>query len=321
MQQNKTQDPILILGAGCAGLAAALRLTERGQSVVLIEKADHVGGLAGGVRVNGNTYEYGPHTFHTTDPEILGDIKALMGDELIPYNRTIQIKFLGDYFKFPLAVRDVLLKLPLPTVIHAGLSFLWHFIVGSIWQPKVENSETLLKRYYGNVLYELFFKTYITAVWGITPAEFSPAFSRERIPRLNFLEFLDKLRSSARRRLGRAVQTEGYVEKVEGDLYTTKQGFSLITQRMANQVLARGSTIELNATVMRLSREAQRVAAVNYVKDGQLHHASCRAVINTLPINEALSSPRSVATCATARGTTTNSPRNLCSPISSPKTW
>ena len=285
---RQAQDPIVILGAGCAGLSAAMRLTKRGQSVVLIEKADHVGGLAGGVRVNGNTYEYGPHTFHTTDPEILGDIKTLMGEELIPYNRTIKIKFLGDYFKFPLAVRDVLLKLPLLTVIHAGLSFLWHFVIGAIWQPQVENSETLLKRYYGNVLYELFFKTYITAVWGITPAEFSPAFSRERIPRLNFLEFFDKVRLSARQRLGRSVQTEGYVEKVEGDLYTTKQGFSLITQRMADQVLERGSRIELNATVTCISRGGNRVDTITYIQGGKLYETSCRAVINTLPINEAI---------------------------------
>lgn len=281
-----TQKPIVMLGAGCAGLAAARRLTNRGQSVVLIEKADHVGGLAGGVRVNGNTYEYGPHTFHTTDPEILGEIKDLMGDALIPYNRTIKIKFLGSYFKFPLAVRDVLLKLPLPIVIHAGISFLWHFVIGTVWRPKVENSETLLRRYYGNVLYELFFKTYITAVWGMTPAEFSPAFSRERIPRLHFLEFLDKVRVNARRRLGGSVQTQGYVEKVEGDLYTTRQGFSLITQRMADQILGRGSRIELDATVQCVSQRDNRVQTVTYLQAGRLHEIQCRAVINTLPINE-----------------------------------
>ena len=200
---------IAILGGGCAGLAAGIRLSKRGYQTVIVEREDHVGGLAGGVRINGNTYEYGPHTFHTIDPEILADVKSLMGNELIPYIRTIKIKFLGNYFKFPLAVRDVLLKLPPQTVIHAGLSFVWHFVTGSIWRPKVETSETLLRRYYGDVLYDLFFKTYITAVWGITPAEFSPAFSRERIPRLNFLDLMDKVRTSARNRLGHSVRTDG----------------------------------------------------------------------------------------------------------------
>lgn len=285
--EDRDQDPIVILGAGCAGLAAGMRLTQRGYPVLLIEKADHVGGLAGGVRINGNTYEYGPHTFHSPDPELLGEIKALMGDALIPYNRTIKIKFLGNYFKFPLAVRDVLLRLPPPTVIHAGLSFVWHFVTGSIWRPKVETSETLLRRYYGDVLYELFFKTYITAVWGISPAEFSPAFSRERIPRLNFLDFLDKLHSMLQSKTAAPVKTEGYVEKVEGNLYTTEKGFSLITQRMAGQVEQQGGRIELDATVTRITRDGERVTSVTYTCGGQSRDIPCRAVINTLPINQA----------------------------------
>lgn len=286
MYKNST--PIVILGAGCAGLAAGIRLTKRGYDVLLLEREDHVGGLAGGVRINGNTYEYGPHTFHTTDPEILNDITSLMGDALIPYNRTIKIKFLDNYFKFPLSMRDVLLKLPLPTVIHAGLSFLWHFSIGTIWRPQVETSETLLRRYYGNVLYELFFKTYITAVWGITPAEFSPAFARERIPRMNILESLDKLRLGAQNRLHRSVKTDGYVEKVEGNLYTTRQGFSLITQRMSEQVLAQGGRIELNATVTRILRNDRHVHAIEYVQNGTPKRIECCGIINTLPINEAV---------------------------------
>lgn len=282
------EEPIVILGAGCAGLASAIRLTKLGYRVLLIEKADHVGGLAGGVRINGNTYEYGPHTFHTTDPGILNDIKSLMGDELISYRRTIKIKFLGNYFKFPLAVRDVLLKLPPRTVIHAGLSFIWHFVAGSIKRPEIETSETLLRRYYGDVLYELFFKTYITSVWGLSPAEFSPAFSRERIPRLDFLQIMDKLRSHVQERLGRPVQTEGFVEKVEGALYTTRRGFSLITQRMADEVEKRGGRVELNATVTGLSRDESVVDSVAYLQAGQTRRIKCKAVINTLPINEAV---------------------------------
>lgn len=288
----RVEDPkhrvIVILGAGCAGLAAAIRLSKQGCPVLLLEKEDHVGGLAGGVRINGNTYEYGPHTFHTTDPEILHDITSMMGDELIPYRRTIKIKFMGNYFNFPLAIRDVLFKLPLKTVIHAGSSLVWHFIAGMIKPPAVETSETILKRYYGNVLYEIFFKTYITSVWGITPAEFSPAFARERIPRMNLLELLDKIGTILRTRMGRGVTTDGFVEKVEGNLYTTKQGFSLITQRMADEVAKRGGRIELNAAVTKIHRAEDRVLSIDYFQGGEAKQVPCRGVINTLPINEAV---------------------------------
>jgi protoporphyrinogen oxidase len=287
--RSSDEQPVVILGGGCAGLAAGLRLAKRGRRIVLIEQADHVGGLAGGVQIGANTYEYGPHAFHTTDPEILGDIKELMGTELIEYNRSIKIRFLGKYFQFPLTIRDVLFRLPVTTVIRAGFSFLWHFTKGFLSRPAVENSETLLMRYYGRILYEIFFKSYIVKVWGISPAEFSPSFARERIPRLNLLSFLDKIWSGIKAQLGKKVSTEGYVEKVEGKLYTTRRGFSLITQRMGERLTELGGEVLLDTRVTRLVRTGDEVRSVEVVlPGGTTRKIACAGVINTLPVNEAV---------------------------------
>jgi len=277
---------IAILGGGCAGLAAGIRLSKSGHRIVLVEQADHVGGLAGGVQIGANTYEYGPHAFHTTDPEILNDVKELMGSELTEYHRSIKIRFLGKYFTFPLTIRDVLVRLPVKTVIHAGLSFVWHFTKGFFSKPKEENSETLLMRYYGRVLYEIFFKSYIVKVWGISPADFSPSFARERIPRLNLLEFMDRIWAAIKSRLGHKVKTEGYVEKVEGKLYTTRRGFSLITQRMAERLTALGGEVLLNTRVTRVVRDGDRMTAVELTGPGGARRIPCDGVINTLPVNE-----------------------------------
>jgi protoporphyrinogen oxidase len=277
---------VVILGGGCAGLAAGIRLSKGGHRIVMAEQADHVGGLAGGIQIGANTYEYGPHAFHTTDPEILNDVKELMGSELTEYNRSIKIRFLGKYFQFPLTIRDVLLRLPVKTVIHAGFSFLWHFGKGFFSKPKEENSETLLMRYYGRVLYEIFFKSYIVKVWGISPADFSPSFARERIPRLNLLDFADKIWSALKARLGHRVKTEGYVEKVEGKLYTTRRGFSLITQRMAERLSALGGEVLLNTRVTRVLRDGGRMTAVELAGPGGARRVACDGVINTLPVNE-----------------------------------
>lgn len=278
--------PIAILGGGCAGLAAGIRIATKGRQVVLFERDDHVGGLAGGVRIGGNTYEYGPHIFHTTDPDILADIKALVGPDLLPYERTIKIRFLGNYFGFPLSTRDVLVKLPIPTVIRAGSSFLWHFTKGFVARPAEENSETLLTRYYGRVLYELFFKSYITHVWGIPPAGFSPAFARERIPRLSLLSVVDKLWRAAAGRIGHRIHTEGHVEKVEGNLYTTRRGFSLIADRMADGFRSRGGEVRLNSWVTRIHREGNTVVALDVRSPRDTLRVACCGVLSTLPIND-----------------------------------
>jgi protoporphyrinogen oxidase len=281
--------PVVVLGAGCAGLSAARRLRALGRPVLMLELEDHVGGLAGGIQLGGDTYEYGPHIFHTTDAKILSDVKALMGRDLLPYERTIQIKFLGNYFKFPLSIKDVLFKLPLTTVLRAGLSFVWHFLKGIIVHPGVENSETILKRYYGDVLYKIFFKDYIERVWGVSPAAFSPSFAKERIPRFNILELLGKALAPLKAAFagGGVMKTEGYVEKVEGELWTTRKGFSMICERMAEDLLKQGGELRLGARVTGLKREGARVTAVEYEHGGEKKTVTCSGVVNTLAINEA----------------------------------
>ena len=222
---------VVIGGAGCCGLAAGIALLKRGFEVTIFEQDDHVGGLAGGLQIGQNTFEYGPHIFHTVDPEILADVKDIARNVLLPFHKTMKIKFLGKYFDFPLAMADVLFKLPFWTVISAGMSFVYH-LVRSKLQPQLyrDNAEVVLRGYYGDVLYRIFFKDYISKVWGIEASQMSPSFARQRIPRLDIVEIVEKVKYIFFKKKQVGVSTENYVEKVEGENYTTKKGFSLIAE-------------------------------------------------------------------------------------------
>ena len=61
---------IIIIGAGGAGLATCLRLTEMGFDVEIFEAKNVPGGQAGGEEIDGMYYDYGPHIYHTHDEEI-----------------------------------------------------------------------------------------------------------------------------------------------------------------------------------------------------------------------------------------------------------
>ncbi len=281
-------EPVAVLGAGCAGLAAARRLLERGLPVVALEMAGHPGGLAGGVRIGGNVYEYGPHMFHTNDPAIMAYVRGLVGEALTVYHRTIKIKFSGSYFDFPLAMTDVVTKLPLATVARAGLSWAWHSLADRLARPARENSETVLQRYYGQVLYEVFFKSYIERVWGIGPAAFSPDFARQRIPRMQIMEFLGGLARKLTGSKQPPSTTDGFVETLDGTFYSTPRGFSLITDRMAAEVERRGGEFLLGAEVRGIECRDGRVRAVRYRQDGQEHTLACAGAVSTLPVNLAL---------------------------------
>jgi phytoene dehydrogenase-like protein len=51
----------VVIGAGMGGLAAAIALANAGREVTVIEARDRVGGLAGGVPLDGRTYDGGPY--------------------------------------------------------------------------------------------------------------------------------------------------------------------------------------------------------------------------------------------------------------------
>jgi protoporphyrinogen oxidase len=66
MDLGRRSSRVVVVGAGVGGLAAAIRLGERGHDVTVIDPAPVVGGLAGGFRLGGSSVErYYHHVFRS----------------------------------------------------------------------------------------------------------------------------------------------------------------------------------------------------------------------------------------------------------------
>lgn len=92
-------DRIVVVGAGLAGLATALRLRGAGREVTVVERAAGPGGRAGRVERGGYALDTGPSVF--TAPEILADTLGAVGEkleerlDLVPLETTYRAQF-GD---------------------------------------------------------------------------------------------------------------------------------------------------------------------------------------------------------------------------------
>jgi phytoene desaturase len=73
-------DSVVVVGAGLAGLSAALHLRGAGHEVTVLEQHDHPGGLAGRLDVAGHRLDTGPTVL--TMPELLDDAFAAVGARL-----------------------------------------------------------------------------------------------------------------------------------------------------------------------------------------------------------------------------------------------
>ncbi|MGY1619802.1 phytoene desaturase family protein [Geodermatophilus sp. SYSU D00691] len=99
-------DRVVVVGAGLAGLATALRLRGAGREVTVVERGPGPGGRAGVVTRGGYTLDTGPSVF--TAPEVLEDTLAAVGDkladrlQLVPLETTYRAQFAdGSHLDVP----------------------------------------------------------------------------------------------------------------------------------------------------------------------------------------------------------------------------
>ena len=75
----KQQHEIVVIGAGLTGLSTAFHLHRQGRDVVILEKADRVGGQIHTYHENGFTFESGPNTGVVSFPEVAELFQLLEG--------------------------------------------------------------------------------------------------------------------------------------------------------------------------------------------------------------------------------------------------
>jgi phytoene desaturase len=90
-------DRVVVVGAGLAGLSAALRLRGAGREVTVVERGAGPGGRAGRVEKNGYALDTGPSVF--TAPELVADALGAVGEKLeerltlLPLETTYRAQF------------------------------------------------------------------------------------------------------------------------------------------------------------------------------------------------------------------------------------
>ena len=99
---------VVVLGAGPAGLMAARKLAQQGRSVVVLERAAAVGGMAGSFEVAGIRVDYGSHRLHRVlEPRLEAELAELLGDDLQRRQRRGRISLKGRWLAFPLRLGDL----------------------------------------------------------------------------------------------------------------------------------------------------------------------------------------------------------------------
>jgi protoporphyrinogen oxidase len=265
--------PIVILGAGPAGLGAAFQLARRGCfEVTIVERGPVVGGNAGSFDIDSLRVDYGSHRLHPScAPAILADIREMLGDDLLDRPRHGRIRLRGHWVHFPLKPANLVRNLP--------PSFMTGVAIDMVRKSLTPNGhggsfEAVLEHGLGRTICRDFYFPYARKIWGLEPEALDAEQARRRVSAGSMGKMVRKVLSGV----------SGVKKPGAGRFFYPRQGFGSISEAYASAARQYGATLRVRTSVSTLHVESGRVSGVTIADEsGREELLPARHVFSTIP--------------------------------------
>lgn len=254
--------PVVIIGAGPAGLTAAYELSKAGRSSIMIERDCQVGGLARTVWYHGYGFDIGGHRFFTKMDRVQKTWTELLGKDFIRVPRLSRIYYRNRYFNYPLKPWNALFGLGIINSVRVVASYAWRQVRPL---PHEEFFEQYVINRFGDRLYAIFFKTYTEKVWGIPCTEIRADWAAQRIKGLNLLQAIKS---------AFIAESGSKVKSLIEEFDYPRLGPGMLWERMEDRAVEGGSQCLKSREVVRVDHDGNKIlcvahAAVNNPDDVQ----------------------------------------------------
>ncbi len=298
---------LVVIGAGPAGLTAALELLRRAPeayAVTVLEAQEQVGGISKTVVHNGNRMDLGGHRFFSKSSQVNQFWEELLpfqgapakddADGSVPLSpngpdpnlcdkvmlrrkRVSRIYYKKKFFDYPIRLKAKTLQQMGPiTTLRAGTGYLFACIA-----KRKENSlEDFYINRFGKVLYRLFFESYTEKLWGRHPREISADWGAQRVKGLSLRALWKDLMS------GKTVPSSQKETSLIEEFLYPKYGPGQLWEEAEKRICALGGKVLLGAEVTAVTTEGTRVTSVSYRRDGREQVLEADAVFSSMPLKD-----------------------------------
>ncbi len=264
---------IFIIGAGPAGLAAALPLAQAGSKPAVIEQSDKVGGMARTECYKGFRFDMGGHRFFSTHEEVVRFWKEILGKEFLTRPRLSRIYYKKRFFHYPLRPFNVLRHLGL---VESILIFLSYVYAQCFPYRREETFEQWVTNRFGRRLFETFFRRYTEKVWGISCKELKAEWAAQRIKDLSLKTAL----------LNMLWKTKGTIRTLIEEFSYPRLGPGMMWNAVRERIEEYGGTIRLSSCLAELCHDGEAVhSLVLNTSDGS-ERLPVSHVISSMPVTE-----------------------------------
>ena len=268
--------PVVIVGAGPAGLSAAYELLRHDIRACVLEKSDKVGGLARTEIYKDYRFDVGGHRFFTQDKTIQDLWNKMMGKDFLRVPRLSSIYYQGRYFKYPIEPFNVILKLGLFESILTGFSY----IKARLRPYKKEDTfKQWVTNRFGKRLYRAFFKTYTEKVWGIPCHLIHAEWAAQRIRGLSII-------SAITHALFRNNGVKSLIKEFDYPVF----GPGMMWGRFQQAIEDGGGKVEIKSEVTRFRRVGSRIVSVRVRKGNQTLNVAGDYFLSSMPLPELIRS-------------------------------
>ncbi len=264
--------PVVIIGAGPAGLTAAYELVKLGIKPIVLEQADRVGGISRTETYKGYHIDIGGHRFFTKAPAIQQLWQEVLGKDFIKVSRLSRIYYQGSFFQYPLNLFDVIRKLGIWESLLILLSYL-----KAQWQPLPveDNFEQWVINRFGKRLYQKFFKTYTEKVWGIPCNQIQAEWAAQRIQGLS-------VKTAILNAIFGANNTKTLIKEFDYPIL----GPGMMWQRFREEIEKLGGEVWLNTKVLSIERQGDCITKVIAERDNNLIQIKAEHFISSIPVTK-----------------------------------
>lgn len=270
--------PVVIVGAGPAGLTAAYELSKREIPSIVLEQADKVGGISRTEIYKGYRFDIGGHRFFTKVSEVQQIWEEILGDEFIKVPRLSRIYYRGKFYSYPLSIFNALSNLGFTSSALIVLSYLKARLTRKLnLTREPETFEEWVVDRFGERLYRIFFKTYTEKVWGIPCNEIRADWAAQRIQGMS-------LKSAVINALFGSQNAKSLIKEFNYPIL----GPGLMWERCQEILEAQGTPVHLNTTVTRIEREGMRIKQVTVKQGDRTVQISGEHFISSMPVTALL---------------------------------
>lgn len=283
MKNIKTKT--LIVGAGPAGLAAAMELSRAGEDFIVIEKQAQVGGLAQTYTFKEGKHTFytdnGPHRFFSKNQYLYDFIEDLLDEKWITVARQTRQHIDGKFYDYPVNAPQALKNLGPWKSARIGFDYGLAKIQYGVFKKKPKNFYEYTVANFGKTLGNFNMINYTEKIWGIPAKTIHSDWAGQRIKGLSLGALI---KDSSKRFLH--LESKDKPKSLIDTFYYPEAGTGLIYDTIVRRITEKGYKVLLNTEPTAVKHKKGTVTEVEVKGPDGTYTITCDNLVESVPMKD-----------------------------------